>query len=142
MAAIEIIGGVAIPEEELSFTAARSSGPGGQNVNKVSTKVTLWFDVAGSPSLTDEVRARLLDRLGPRIGKDGVLRIVSQATRSQVDNKEAALARFVELVREALRPVKSRRPTKVPRGEKARRLETKRKDSARKRERGRPGMGE
>jgi ribosome-associated protein len=142
MAAIEIIGGVAIPEEELSFTAARSSGPGGQNVNKVSTKVTLWFDVAGSPSLTDEVRARLLDRLGPRIGKDGVLRIVSQATRSQVDNKEAALARFVELVREALRPVKARRPTKVPRGEKARRLETKRKDSARKRERGRPGMGE
>ncbi|HMC82356.1 MAG TPA: aminoacyl-tRNA hydrolase [Candidatus Polarisedimenticolia bacterium] len=87
---IEIRDGLAIREEELRFTASRSGGPGGQNVNKVSTRVTLWFDVAGSPSLTAEQRSLIRSRLATRISKEGVLRVVSQQTRSQAANREAA----------------------------------------------------
>jgi ribosome-associated protein len=99
---IEIAPGLAIPDAELAFAASRSGGPGGQNVNKVATKVTLTFDVAASPSLTDAQRDRIRARLATRISKDGVLQVVSQRHRTQGANRAAALERFVELLRHAL----------------------------------------
>src|SRR5690349_17172329 len=81
-----------IPESELTFSASRSGGPGGQNVNKVSSRVTLTFDVMQSPSLSEEQRQRIASRLQSRINKDGVLRVISQRTRSQEMNREDVLA--------------------------------------------------
>ena len=75
---------ISIPEEELSFTSSHSSGPGGQNVNKVSSRVTLWFDVVNSPGLSPEQKELVISRLKTRIGKDGLLRVISQQTRSQI----------------------------------------------------------
>src|SRR5664280_3566590 len=88
-----------------------SGGPGGQNVNKVATKVTLTFDVAASPSLTDAQRDRIRARLATRISKDGVLQVVSQRHRTQGANRAAALERFVELLRDALAEEAPRVPT-------------------------------
>ncbi len=133
--AIPITDQVAIPEDELRFTASRSGGPGGQNVNKVSTRVTLWFDLLGSPSLSDADKDRIARRLGGRVGKDGVLRVVSQQTRSQAANRELALARFVELLRAALTPLPVRRKTRATLAARLRRLEHKKLHGARKRER-------
>src|SRR5208337_733977 len=93
---IKITDHISIPEEELSFTASLSGGPGGQNVNKVSSRVTLWFDVVNSPALSPEQKELVMSRLGNRIGKNGVLRVISQQTRSQAENKELAIERFVE----------------------------------------------
>lgn len=123
---------ISIPEEELTFTASHSSGPGGQNVNKLSTKVTLWFDVANSPSLSEEQKELVKRRLKTRIGKDGVLRVTSQQTRSQAANREMAVERFIELMRDALRQIPIRRKTRVSRAAKERRLEEKRQRSAQK----------
>ena len=116
---IEITDQVSIPEEELRFTASHSSGPGGQNVNKVSSRVTLWFDVANSPTLSPEQKELIMSRLENRIGKNGVLRVISQQTRSQVENKELAVARFAELLRDAVRQVPVRKKTRVQQGGKA-----------------------
>ena len=124
---IPIIDGLAIPSEELAFTASRSRGPGGQNVNKVETRVTLHFDVLGSPSLTADQKQRLLTRLKTRINKDGVLRVTSQQARSQAANREMALARFVELVRYALTPRRPRKKTGIPAASRERRLEEKKR---------------
>src|SRR6476659_9675040 len=99
---IPITPDLAIPDEELSFVTSRSGGPGGQNVNKLETRVTVRFDVAGSPSLTEEQRAKILERLATRITRAGVLQVTSQKHRTQADNREAALERFAELLREAL----------------------------------------
>lgn len=118
-----------IPEAELTFTASRSGGPGGQNVNKVNTRVMLWFDVAGSPSLSADQKEMLLSRLGNRVTREGVLQIVSQQHRTQPANREAALERFVELLQSALKRPKTRRKTRVPFGAKQRRLEIKRRRS-------------
>ena len=126
---------ISIPEDELVFTASRSGGPGGQHVNKVSSRITLWFDVAHSPSLTDEDKELIMNRLAHRIGKDGVLRVVSQSTRSQLSNREFAIERFVELVREALRKLPARKRTRVSRAARERRLEEKKRRSGVKRER-------
>ena len=101
-AMIDVTPDLSIPEGELTFTASRSSGPGGQNVNKVATKVTLTFDVASSSSLSVEQRAQILARLVTRISGNGVLRVVAQRHRTQRANREAALERFVELLRAAL----------------------------------------
>lgn len=134
---IEITPELAIPEEELAFVTARSSGPGGQNVNKVETRVTLRFDLA-SPALSalsPEQRERLAERLKTRITKAGVLHVTSQRHRTQGDNREAAVERFVELLREALREEAPRRPTRVPRGVRERRLSGKRRVGEKKRER-------
>ncbi len=135
---IEIAPTLAIPEQELTFQASRSSGPGGQNVNKVSSKVTLAFDVARSPSLDDAQRARILERLATRITREGVLRISSQRHRTQGANREAALERFVELLRSALSNDAPRVATRLPRAVKQRRLEDKRRHARIKRERSAP----
>ncbi len=116
-----------IPDDELRFTFSRSSGPGGQNVNKVETRVTLAFDVAGSPSLTDEQKRRLSEVLGNRMTGEGVLLLSSQRSRSRAANQRDTVARFAELLAAALEPETPRVPTKVPRRARKRRLESKRR---------------
>ena len=133
---VDINDTLTIPDEEISFEFSRSSGPGGQNVNKVSTRVTLLFDVAGSPSLTEEQRTRIRSRLGTRITKAGVLRVTSQRHRSQRANREAAVGRFAELIGEALRPRRPRRKTRIPRSVKEQRLQEKKRRGELKRGRG------
>ena len=132
---IEVTDRISIPEEELWFTASLSSGPGGQNVNKVNTRVTLWFDVSNSPSLSQEDKELIISRLGTRISKDGVLRVISQQTRSQLANREVAVERFVELLGTALKQAKVRRKTGLSKAAKLRRLEEKRQRSILKRDR-------
>ncbi|MBN1886299.1 MAG: aminoacyl-tRNA hydrolase [Candidatus Krumholzibacteriota bacterium] len=129
---------VSIPDDELRFRFSRSSGPGGQNVNKVATRVTLLFDVEESPSLGEEDRRRIMARLATRIGKDGCLRVVSQRHRTQRANREAAVERFAELLGEALHREKSRRPTRPSRSAREARIRDKKKRSRLKRERSIP----
>jgi ribosome-associated protein len=117
---------LSIPSEELKFTASRSSGPGGQHVNKVSTRVTLRFDVDSSPSLTLDQKRLILDKLPTRISKVGLLRVVSQQTRSQAANKEVALERFVALLQQALKQTPKRKPTTISPAAKQKRLDEKR----------------
>jgi ribosome-associated protein len=126
---------LAIPDEEVSFTTSRSGGPGGQNVNKLETRVTVRFDVAGSPSLSEEQRQRILERLATRITRAGFLQVTSQKHRTQLENREAAVARFAELMAGALREETPRKPTRVSKAAKRRRLDEKRRQSQRKRER-------
>jgi ribosome-associated protein len=99
---IRINDSLSIPRHEISFTFSRSGGPGGQNVNKLSTRATLLFDVNRSRSLSDGQRARIRERLGTRISGGGILRVTSRRHRSQRANREAAEERFAELLREAL----------------------------------------
>lgn len=120
---------LAIPLSELRFRFSRSRGPGGQHVNRSATRVELLFDVAHSPSLSEEQRERLLKRLAGRIDSEGVLRVVAQSERSQLRNRQEAIARFQELLQQALRKRKRRRPTKAPRWAKERRLAAKRRRS-------------
>ena len=136
---IQITDDIVIPENELSFTASRSGGPGGQNVNKVSSKVTLLFDVGGSTSLSDEQKARITSILATRINKDGILQIVSQRTRSQELNRADVVARFSELLRRALTPQRKRIKTRMPKAAKQTRLDAKRKRSLTKQTRSRTG---
>jgi len=117
--------GLAIPDQELSFTFSRSSGPGGQHVNKVNSRVTLWFDLEASPSLSDRQKARLRQRLATRINKEGRLWLVAFASRSQHANREAALLRFANLLREALAEDRPRFETKIPRASRQNRLDAK-----------------
>jgi ribosome-associated protein len=124
-----------IADGELAFTTSRSSGPGGQNVNKVSTRVTLLFDLEGSTSLSDQQRELLRSRLPGRISKDGVLRVVSQRHRTQLANRDAAVERFVELVRTALTEERERVPVTPSGRAREKRLEAKRLRSRLKRER-------
>lgn len=119
---IKITDKLSVPIKELKFTASRSSGPGGQNVNKVNTRVTLWFDVANSPSLSDHQRELIRNRLPTRTNKVGVLRVVSQKHRSQAANQDEAIERYVLLMRESLQKVTPRKKTKVPKAAKQRRL--------------------
>ncbi len=132
---VKITNKIEIPDEELTFTASRSSGPGGQNVNKVSSRVTLLFDVAGSGSLSEEEKAMILHRLKGRINKEGILRIIGQETRSQAENRTAVVERFVELLQGALKRMPVRKKTKITYGSKLRRLEEKRHQSRIKRDR-------
>jgi ribosome-associated protein len=136
---ISIMDGLSIPENEISFTASRSGGPGGQNVNKVSSKVTLSFQVTDSEALSDEQKKKIIGRLSTRINKDGVLQIVSQRTRSQEMNRADVLERFSELLRRALTPERPRIKTVVSRAVKKERLENKRKRSLAKHSRSRKG---
>lgn len=128
---------VAIPLTELSFRYARSSGPGGQHVQRTETKVELLFDLASSPSLSEEQRRLALSRLGGRVDQDGTLHLVSQAGRSQLENRAEVIARFRRLLAAALRPAKPRRPTRPTAAARQQRLEGKRRRSQAKRRRGR-----
>src|SRR5512143_3942600 len=122
---IEIYQNTSIAEDELTFQTSRSGGPGGQNVTKLSTRVTVLFDVAGSPSVSEDQKRRIAGRLSNRIDKRGILRVVSPKHRSQEATRRAAVERLVELLREALTPVPVRRKTKIPAGARRRRLEDK-----------------
>ena len=122
---IKITDQLFVPLSELRFTSARSSGPGGQNVNKVNTRVTLWFDVINSPSLSPRQKELIQNHLRTRINKEGVLRVVSQKSRSQAFNREAAIERFTLLLRESLHEILPKKKTAVPRAVKERRLEKK-----------------
>jgi ribosome-associated protein len=124
---IVIAPGVEIPESDLEFIASRSGGPGGQNVNKVSSRVTLRFDVQRSTALNPEQHQRIRAKLSSRINKDGVLQVTSQRTRSQELNREDAIARFAELLRAALHEEKTRVKTRATRVSKEERLREKRR---------------
>ena len=122
---------------ELVFDFARSSGPGGQNVNKVNTRVTLRFDLAGSPSLTAAQKERIRVRLPGRISRAGVLRVISARYRTQAANRRAAVHRFAELLEDALHVQRPRQATRVPQAVKRRRVEEKTRRGQVKRERAR-----
>lgn len=126
-----------IPQSELQFRFSRSSGPGGQHVQKSSTRVELYFDVVGSPSLTEEQRARLLSRLSGYIDTAGLLHLVTQSERSQLRNRQEVTERFQELLRAALRRRRHRRPTHPPAASREQRLRGKRQRGQVKRTRGR-----
>ena len=128
---------VSIDDVELRFEFARSSGPGGQNVNKVETKVRLLFDLRKSRSLNSQQRARIEERLATRITKDGILHVSSQRHRSREANRRATVERFVDLLAEALEEGEPRIRTKVPKGQREKRLESKRRQSQKKALRGR-----
>lgn len=125
--------GVVVPERELEFRAARSSGPGGQSVNTTSSKVELRWNARDSEALTEAQRERVLDRLASRLTADGVLVLQGSEHKSQHRNREAVLARFQAIVDEALEPPKRRRRTRPTRAAKERRLERKRQRSEAKR---------
>lgn len=124
---IAIAPGVEIPESELEFIASRSGGPGGQNVNKVSSRVTLRFDLGRSSALSEEQRQRIRAKLSSRINKEGVLQVTSQRTRSQDLNRDDALERFAELLRAALREEKKRLKTRATRASQEERLREKKR---------------
>jgi ribosome-associated protein len=134
-AVVAVEGGVWVPRAELTYRATRAGGPGGQHVNTSSTRVELAWDVASTPSLTDEQRARVMEKLANRIGADGVLRITASDSRSQHQNKEAVTARFAELLGRALHVPRPRRATRPSRASKEARLQAKRVRSERKRNR-------
>lgn len=116
---------VFIPLSELVFSATRSSGPGGQHVNKVSTKVILEFDVARSSVLSDELKTLLMEKWEGRLTKEGVLMISSQESRSQLANKQIVVQKLTTLLEEALRPRKKRRRTRTPLSVRYARLQSK-----------------
>jgi ribosome-associated protein len=124
--AIVIEPGLAIPASEVRYRFSRSSGPGGQHVNRSETRVELLFDVAHSPALTEAQRGRILSRLAGMVDGEGVLRVVSAATRSQLDNRADALRRFQALLRAALKRRKRRVPTQPSAAARQRRLDQKR----------------
>ena len=138
--AIRVTDRIALDADELAFTAIRASGPGGQNVNKVSSAVQLRFDAARSPSLPEPVRARLIRLAGRRATAEGVIVITAQRQRSQERNREEAVARLVALIAEAAVPPVPRRPTRPTAGSKARRLAAKTVRAGHKAGRTKPGL--
>ena len=126
---IQVTGRIAIDEREIDESFVRASGPGGQNVNKLSTAVQLRFDVRHSPSLPRDVRERLERIAGSRLTNDGVLIIIAQRHRTQLRNREDALNRLIEMIRQAaIAPVK-RRPTRPTKASRERRIEGKKRRS-------------
>lgn len=137
---IQLTPSIAIDESEIEESFVRASGPGGQNVNKVSTAVELRFDARRSASLPNEVAIRLMKLAGSRLTQDGVIVITAQEHRSQSRNREEALARLVELIRQAEVRPKVRRATKPTKASKERRLASKEKCSSVKSTRGKPSF--
>ena len=133
---LRISGEVSIPRSELRFRFSRSSGPGGQHVQKSSTRVELLFDVTSSPSLTDEQRARVVERLSGYVDSAGVLHLAAQSERSQWRNREEVVDRFQALMRKALRPRKRRRRTRPTAASVEKRLRKKRQRAETKQRRG------
>ena len=125
----------AIPRSELTYRASRAGGAGGQHVNTSSTRIELLWNVRTSAALDEDMRTRVLEKLASRIDGEGLIRVVSSARRSQTQNREAAEARLVELVRQALVVQKRRKPTKPSRGAKEARLSEKKKRGDTKRQR-------
>ena len=132
-----VIAHLVIPEAELRWTAVRASGPGGQNVNKVASKIDLRFDFEGCLALSDELKHRLRMKAAARLDAEGQIQITSQLTRNQPDNLEDARQKLAELVRSALVVPKARRKTKPSRAKKARRVAEKRVHAQKKQSRGR-----
>src|SRR2546425_140423 len=120
---------ISIPDDELRFTFSRSSGPGGQNVNKVNSKATLHFGIRSSASIPPGVRTRFIKKFGSRLTNEGDVVIASQESRDQPKNIELCLAKLRQMILEVLHPPKKRRPTKPTRGSKVRRVEAKRRRS-------------
>lgn len=133
--ALEVSSELAIPRSELDFRASRAGGPGGQHVNKSSTRIEVTWNVETSRALTDEQRERLRDKLGGRMDAEGFIRVVASESRSQTRNREDAERRLAETIRRALVVPKLRRKTRPTRGAVQKRLDTKKKLSEKKRER-------
>lgn len=126
--------------KELQFKAVRSSGAGGQHVNKVSSKVELSFDIPNSESLSEEEKELLLKNLSTRLTKDGVLQISSSESRSQHSNKEKVIKRFFEIIEKGVIIPKKRKPTKMSKAQKLKRLDNKQKHSTKKSLRKKPDL--
>lgn len=139
---LEVNHRISIPLKEFAYTFARSSGPGGQNVNKVNSKVTLHWDVTTSPSLPEDVRARFLAQYPRRINKDGLLVISSERFRDQGRNVTDCNYKLRELILAVATAPKKRRPTKPTKGSKERRLAGKREKSQKKEHRRKDWRGE
>lgn len=137
-APIWITGALTLDPAEIQESFVRAAGPGGQHVNTTSTAVQLRFDVRHSPSLPDDVRQRLERLAGRRLTRDGVLVLVAQSERSQMRNREEALARLVALIRAAARPPVPRKKTKPPKASKRQRLDDKKRHGTIKSLRARP----
>lgn len=135
---IPISGGPTIPAAELSWTASRASGPGGQHVNKTSSRITLEWSIRDSAVLDRAQRARLLQKLASRITTDGVLQVHADDNRSQIRNRELAAERLAALVANALRRPKKRRPTRPSRRARERRLQAKKRHGQKKARRSKP----
>jgi ribosome-associated protein len=124
-----------VPAHEIRFRTSRAGGPGGQNVNKVETRVELLWDLDGSGAFSPEQKEKLRASLGRRLGSDGIVRVVSQRFRSQSRNREAAAERLQDVVARTLTPRATRRPTRPTAASKGARLESKRRRATLKRER-------
>lgn len=132
---IEVLDGLVIPRSELDMRTSRSSGAGGQHVNKTSSRVEIIWNVQKSRVLSDEQRERIMVRLASRISEEGAIRVVASDTRSQLRNRETAERRLGETIARALVVQKRRRPTRRPRAANEARLSEKKKHSDKKRER-------
>ena len=141
-ASLEVAFDLRLPLAELEFRASRAGGPGGQHVNTSSTRVELWWDVANSPTLSDEQGRLLVDRLATRLDGKGRLRVVAGGSRSQLRNREEATERLRQMVAAALVVPKARKRTRPSRAAKAGRLEEKRRRAAVKRDRKPPRQEE